>query len=1209
MSLEFDPSGAGNAWAVVLAGQKLPEVSVAAARALADQWEALGTWLSAAADDVGRLPAGLGGGAAAEGVARLLGASRGALESLSAWTAVPRDALRELALGVEAVEYGIAVQVGLLVKWAVGLLLSPVTRLFAIGVLVRARAWVARLLGHLHWSTAVLAHAAREAQRGFQQAMLPYLAQLAQGKRGDVAWSDVATSAVAGAAAGGLVGGAHLAGRRWTPGVADAPWFDGVSEGAAEGLVGLGAAVALGQGLGDVWTGVVNGVATGAGQGAVERRFGGVDFSGVQFGGVDLGGTDLDGADPATADSGGGVGGAVPEAAGEGRAAGGSAGRDRGADAVTGTPEPAPAPDHRNTERDGDLPRGERVPDAHPRPDDVPGPQARPGTSTRPVADDAADRAPRRPPAPGDVPLGRLWAGWLTDSVVPEDERDDDLVDVFGPDLFGLRAPAPTPPFLLGLDHDALTTGQLVSLLHAMDLTRTDPVPPLTARDLPDAADRVLTSDRRGTDLTAWAPRGREAPLPPVLHLPKLMHSIWLGGPLTDQGGHAAFRERVAARAGDWTQVLWTDVPRADFARADTTPPPAAGAPDPSADVRSLREWALDHRVVLVNVDEYFHEENPLVRHPEFAAERAKLVPSGYAAASDILRWEVVHHMGGAYLDGDNAVTDTSALEAVITTPQAYAVHVPPRATIGNSVVVAPREHPVAAVQLLVLERKYTLAQRQVVPPDLLTKAPDAFRDPRTDVRRNSVVHRTGPGTLHDLAAQLRTRYQDLPRVESGVTVNSDMSWVDTPVARPGRDLDDAEVLATLQRVVHTLVRDLVNREGDLHLTAVAALVDRLPSPEDGWDAVLSFLASRPDLARQVTSVTHRRTGPRGDVEVELPDDAYEYLHPGWELRPVLGEERVAARLSPPGPRAASWRSPVPRAPAGTPGPAHGVPTDRAPDSPATPFGLTRDAWESARAAVPAVRREHSWADPRPRLVDLAHRTRDDREHRARFDVAAGADADPLLRHRFGRALRAADGLAGPTVVSGSFDVRRVERAGERVTELTVRIAFAPHGTTTDRDVADTWSALERGVREVYNAPGHVFRTGPVGDRLLVRVERAPSAEPAHWEVVLTDDPSVASSDQRRWRVGRPALEYAHELGHQLGLRDEHGARPEDLDRPEPDRDLAPPRVLGSLMGDFHRPPLHDLPPGGLRDRHLDLLGTLVGDVAPHRLPDRAEGG
>ncbi|MEU2303815.1 hypothetical protein ABZ586_03930, partial [Streptomyces misionensis] len=165
-------------------------------------------------------------------------------------------------------------------------------------------------------------------------------------------------------------------------------------------------------------------------------------------------------------------------------------------------------------------------------------------------------------------------------------------------------------------------------------------------------------------------------------------------------------------------------------------------------------------------------------------------------------------------------------------------------------------------------------------------------------------------------------------------------------------------------------------------------------------------------------------------------------------------------------------------------------------------------------------------------------------------------------------------------VVRSAFDAR-VFRAGDTaVTDLTVRVAF--RGSEHDPETA--WERLVQGTEEFYNAPGHRL---PDGSRLHVTVERVAADDRPHLVVDLAghDRPM----DQHTWWPDAEPVAYAHELGHQLGLRDEY--RQNDGEGP------GRAGVAGSLLGDFHRPAPDGLAQGGLRGRHLQLLGALVGDV------------
>ncbi|MEU5309377.1 hypothetical protein [Streptomyces sp. NPDC021562] len=173
-------------------------------------------------------------------------------------------------------------------------------------------------------------------------------------------------------------------------------------------------------------------------------------------------------------------------------------------------------------------------------------------------------------------------------------------------------------------------------------------------------------------------------------------------------------------------------------------------------------------------------------------------------------------------------------------------------------------------------------------------------------------------------------------------------------------------------------------------------------------------------------------------------------------------------------------------------------------------------------------------------------------------------------------------------VVRSAFEARRFTYRDEGVTDLTVKVAFRDGGRGHDTDAV--WAKVTAGVETYLNAPGYRLpgpdHTPGAGDRLHVTVVRAKPGEEAHLTVDLVDGDGVM--DQRRWRADAEPVEFAHELTHQvLNLRDEY------RDDAVPHR----PQVEGSLLGDFHTDSPDGLSRGGLRERHLQLVAAVVGDL------------
>ncbi|WP_367572055.1 hypothetical protein [Streptomyces globisporus] len=221
----------------------------------------------------------------------------------------------------------------------------------------------------------------------------------------------------------------------------------------------------------------------------------------------------------------------------------------------------------------------------------------------------------------------------------------------------------------------------------------------------------------------------------------------------------------------------------------------------------------------------------------------------------------------------------------------------------------------------------------------------------------------------------------------------------------------------------------------------------------------------------------------------------------------------------------------------GASGPVSGTTADAAPGSP---------AWEAARAGVEPVPRSHTWVDP------------------------VSTPPDPQQQ-----------GRTTQFVVRSKFEVRRFGVGGDHVTDLTVEVGVG----SPDRMPDGVWAKVLSGVDTAINAPGHRLPNGDLLHVTVVRVESDPHPNGLNVEFVGRDQQMTRSA----WWADADPVDYAHEITHMLGLRDEsrHAVAPQ---RPD---------VEGSLLGDYRRPAPEGLAQGGLRGRHLQLISTLIGDLTP----------
>ncbi|MFD7004012.1 lonely Cys domain-containing protein [Streptomyces mirabilis] len=464
-----------------------------------------------------------------------------------------------------------------------------------------------------------------------------------------------------------------------------------------------------------------------------------------------------------------------------------------------------------------------------------------------------------------------------------------------GPDLFGLLEPFPTPTFLVNprtrrpYDHTTLTADQQVHYLQLLDLTKSRPD---AAAMNPARWHEGSASVSNTLDSTRWAPttRDHERLASPTVTVPLLVHAIWVGSPLRDHGPSAGFWENYREAAADFgeeaTFVLWTDVPRDDF--TDVRHLTVEPAEPHRRDVWRMARWADEAGIVLVSPFEVFHRGRPMRLHRELLTELAKQNPRGWAAFSDGLRLEALHAIGGLYSDGDNAVEDLSSFDQVVETP-AFATYAD-RHRFGNSAFAAPAGHPFITQLLNQLAENYRKSQPELYGPEEILSGPEGYFTEFTRARRNSVLLRTGPESMRPVARHFGySSARELPSIE-GIFMGDDASWLKTPVPPPQSTWTPAATLVFTQRVVHTMVRSLYNRNGDLHLTEIDSAVRRHPRPAEIWEAALGFIADRDDLRSRVRSITTERMTARGQsTTVQLPDTVTGFFRPA-PRRPQLGD-------------------------------------------------------------------------------------------------------------------------------------------------------------------------------------------------------------------------------------------------------------------------------------------------------------------------------
>jgi hypothetical protein len=509
-----------------------------------------------------------------------------------------------------------------------------------------------------------------------------------------------------------------------------------------------------------------------------------------------------------------------------------------------------------------------------------------------------------------------------------------------GSDPYGLRMPPSPPDFLAGFDFAEVRPEHVAPLLRRLSLTRAE---------MPDEAEftaTALESDRGRLSVAERTEQQRRwgraadsgAPLlAPVTRIPRVVHSIWLGGPppldgdFIDNVGYTARRY-----AGEIDYVLWTDVPRTAF----------SGETEDAAPARGLLAWARENGVLLVSVSEVFHRDAPMVCQAQFAAETAKQRPHGYAAASDILRLEVIGRFGGFYIDGDLKLSERyertpdgepfesvpQLIDRVAASELGFTMDPIPKwdDAVNNDLVIAPAAHPAVRLWSEDTRVNYLISQTAVVGG--LENMSRRLSGMDLHAMRYLAPYRTGR-VHHKVLLRLGLTGKDLPATQPPILYWSTCSWIpmNAPVSQDEADgakapaaddasevsgtgvrrsaaggepdgaesADDAEVIRVLKYCHTALDWQLRAREGNLYLSSIDPVMRSLPDPDAGWTALLiafSFAralghaaAGTDPSAPAVSSVTYRRRSDDGVAfqHADLPPEALALIAPhdaptGW---------------------------------------------------------------------------------------------------------------------------------------------------------------------------------------------------------------------------------------------------------------------------------------------------------------------------------------
>jgi hypothetical protein len=459
-----------------------------------------------------------------------------------------------------------------------------------------------------------------------------------------------------------------------------------------------------------------------------------------------------------------------------------------------------------------------------------------------------------------------------------------------GGDPYALRALPAAPPFLADLPLAALPGHLVAPLLRRISLTRpapaaadltlealaTDPGPVTIYRR--SAAERHWGRPAFSADTGQDAPGAPVAtpPLPADTVIPHLVHGIWLGRPMPPGSSFWANYGAGADRhAGRVDFVVWTDIPRLTFDLARESAP-APGEPESLRGARAMLAWAIGHGILLVNVHEVFHAGAPMVLHTPYSLELTKQLPRGYAAASDHLRVDIVHRFGGMYADGDLSFTGpqplTDLFRRVAGSRLGMTLNLNHDDEPHPDAVVGPARHPAIALWREAARMNYHLSQAEMFEGVHWMAMPFAGRPWQEN--RYLVPHRSGR-VHHFMLKRLQIEKYHLTPISPSVSPGREHSWIPPVTGDPVQARTAGDPLAVLQKCVSFLRWQLLAREGDLYLTAIAPIIQGLPDPDAAWTALMRTLPALLADLPPVSSVTDLHRNDDGTIsQVVLPPEA-----------------------------------------------------------------------------------------------------------------------------------------------------------------------------------------------------------------------------------------------------------------------------------------------------------------------------------------------
>jgi Glycosyltransferase sugar-binding region containing DXD motif len=238
----------------------------------------------------------------------------------------------------------------------------------------------------------------------------------------------------------------------------------------------------------------------------------------------------------------------------------------------------------------------------------------------------------------------------------------------------------------------------------------------------------------------------------PLKPIPNVMNFIWLGGPFTQNRGWAEVESFI--KVGQVPLIcLWTDVTRKEIQIANRMLEEPVDLREKG--IWEMLNWCKQKNICLINVDEVFNQNAPMLLQPLFNLCR---LHQHWGPASDIFRYELLYRFGGGYSDIDHTCLKSMSDFSLIAKPVPIAPqHQFAHCVIGKDMTKTPtmasllstQNNPILSDILLYIKARFAQTRGELAQ---LTATSGIFKlgfAASTESTTKEVLARTGPNAYY----------------------------------------------------------------------------------------------------------------------------------------------------------------------------------------------------------------------------------------------------------------------------------------------------------------------------------------------------------------------------------------------------------------------------------------------------------------------------